>query len=97
VTYKDFGSIDSSLRYRPPDASSSKRVVRYELILKLTGNSQLEGAGGRQWRIESPQRNICVALDAAIAHVTAARDKTTDPKVNKNAQITLAQLRKFQR
>jgi len=99
VTYKDFGAIDSSLRYSARGVLFQKLVVRYDLILKGEGTGG-KGSGQEtstpQWRIEMPGRNICVGLNAAIAHVRVARDKTSDPVVKKNAEMTLVQLKRFQ-
>lgn len=99
ATYRALGEIDSSMRYTPPDAWPQKVVTRYDLILKSA-----EGAGDQsshqvdagQWRIETPQRTTLVGLEAALAHVTATRDKASDPVVKRNAAITLVQLKKFQ-
>jgi|SRR5580700_78650 hypothetical protein len=97
------GTIESSLRYRPPPKQAHEvegTIFVYRLVLTNKhwepapdGGSPRESTGPQEWKIEGSMKLREVALDAAIRYVAMLRDKTTDPEVKRNADETLAVLK----
>jgi hypothetical protein len=104
VWAKPVGRIDSKLRYsRPTEAEmrSYKPAYLFHLVLtnkywKLGPDGKLleETTGPPEWRI-SPQLSLWTTVNPAILYVRKMRDKTTDPVIKKNADKTLAILKKL--
>lgn len=88
VGYEDLGRIDSTFRYVPADPRFFKTAVKYHLVLMNAGSE-------REWKIENPQGSAWTGVDAAIRYVTEMREKAADPVVRKNADATLAVLKKL--
>jgi hypothetical protein len=66
--------------------------VRNDFHLILTDANSPHAA----WRITGPVPEPHMTVDAAIRYVTALRDKTTDPRIRKNAERALVGLKKQQ-
>jgi hypothetical protein len=108
VEYYDAGSIDAMLRYtpgkEPPPIGKSEML--FTLVLapghwetyKSTGKS-LEIAevktSPEAWRIETPHGPTWATVNTAIRYVLEARERTQDPAVKKNAEMTLGALLRF--
>ena len=100
-----YGSIDAQLRYKPIEAPRSAPlnsialnsiavIGRYHLVLVKAGTSDSAVGNKTEWRIEGSQRRYAT-LDAAIRYVAMMRDRSSNPVVKKNAEKTLAILRRL--
>jgi len=94
-----FGTIDSSLRLKPPDPSGSIMMAEIFSLVFVHQPSKTKGSGEApeaaslgQWKIEGPRNVRTVAVSAAIRYVTEMRDKSNDPVVRRNADKTIAAL-----
>ncbi|MGB6358906.1 MAG: hypothetical protein WBF30_09025, partial [Candidatus Acidiferrales bacterium] len=52
--------------------------------------------GPPEWKIVNESPELCITIDAAVRYVTEARAKTKDPLIRKNADSTLAVLKRMQ-
>ncbi len=84
----------------PPDPSTVR--AEYSLLLadkdhKPNTNESVEQQETRssEWRIEGHQPEQHITVDTAIQYVTQIRDKTADPVIRKNANKTLATLKRY--
>jgi len=109
VACKEFGQIDNNLRFVqriepvPPGISVvAGKWFKYDLI--LTTKHWEVGPDGEAletttvpaaWRIQDFQMPVYLNANAAISYVTAMKDKSSSPSIKKNADATLATLRKF--
>ncbi len=98
----DLGRIDHALRYAPPDPRYYKIAVIYHLLLTdkhweigPDGVAEKQVTGPLAWRIENAEPIFWLTVETAIRYVTEMRDKTTDPAIKKNAEQTLAKLKKL--
>jgi len=104
-----YGWLDSALRFKAaPHMAPGNGLIReginaeYKLVLthKNAGpepdkQETREAAGAQEWRIENAPSFATVSLATAIGHLTEMRDKSTDPGIKKNADQTLAKLKKL--
>ena len=98
------GSIDSSLRYKPPSEIYAHVEGTVFVYYFVRTNKHWEPApdgstpqitiGAPQWKIEGSLNVRMAAVDAAIRYVARMRDETTDPDVKKNADRTIAILKR---
>lgn len=94
------GRIDSELRFVP--SQNYKEGLLFHLVLVSTypvvnskGEESKEVTGPPEWRIEGTGIAMLLNIAAAIHYVTLTREKTTNPVIRKNADETLAKLRKL--
>ena len=79
-----FGTIDSTLRYRPPNRDASATIFIYRLT---DADQEWKFAANMSQRITTPEQ--------ALRNVTEMRDRTTDPVIKVNADKTIAALNKM--
>jgi hypothetical protein len=98
------GAIDSSLRYQRPksDVPVTMTVFLFDLVysdkhryLGADGQTIRESTGPGQWKIQGPPIARWTTVDRAIAYVSAMRDKTDDPLIKRNADKTIATLKRL--
>jgi hypothetical protein len=101
--WTDFrGSIDSGLRYKPamPTIDVIPAILNYSLVFTNRhvdieeGGTTSEVLGTWEWKIEGPQSERWATVEKAIIYVTQMRDKSDDPVVKKNANRTIAILKR---
>jgi hypothetical protein len=100
-----YGSIDSMLRYKSsfPNQRPEPITMAYEYPLVFTNehvdineNGQTHvTTGDWQWKLEGPQRERWATLAPAIAYVRERRNQSTDPAIRRNANKTLAILKRL--
>lgn len=97
----NLGKIDSRLRYKPSPKNSDWVVYSYQLILTdkhwemgADGSPIREVTGAWQWKFDATQSLRRATVDAALRYVQQVHDATTDPVIRKNANLTLAVLRR---
>jgi hypothetical protein len=109
VACKEFGQIDTNLRFvphieAPPPGISvvAGKWFKYDLILTMKhwkvgpeGVALEQATASPAWRIRNFQTRVFLNASAAITYVTAMRGKSSDPIINKNADATVAALRKL--
>jgi len=102
--WTDFrGSIDSDLRYKPASPSSDviPAILDYSLVFTNRhvdieeGGSPKEVLGTWEWKIEGPQSERWATVEKAIIYVREMRDKSGDPAIQKNANKTIAILKRL--
>jgi len=110
VTTDEVGQIDSRLHFEPAQRHGPHgvlllkgpvllfHVVRTEKHwdLNADGSRGKEQIGPPEWLIDCAQSELWIDLDVAIRYVNEMRAKSTDPHVSKNADLTLAKLKKLQ-
>src|SRR5882762_192049 len=103
-----YGQLDSALRFKEalhvtPGNGLIREGINAEYDLVLTnkhgevepdGREGRESRGAQEWRIENAPSFGTINLDTAIRYVSEMREKTNDPTVKKNADLTLAKLKK---
>ncbi len=77
------GTIDSSLRF------TADRTLGFEEIDDLVLTDKRPA-----WKFKEEPSSVMIGLPTAILYVSLMREKTTDPAIRKNADDTLAALRK---
>lgn len=106
---KRYGSIDSQLRLKLAGANARRGVPvlagtsrTYKLIysprhweLDSEWKAQQVMGSLHQARIVDFQKDLLLDLPAAEQYVREIREKTTDPAIRKNADATLATLRRL--
>jgi hypothetical protein len=111
MEYADCGQIDSALHYSPPQKTQAfKTSFQYRLVsvptyLMMYGSDgktlvEKKPTGASAWQIEGPQTEgppplPWTTVNTAIRYVLEMRDKATDPAIKKNADETLAKLKKL--
>jgi hypothetical protein len=97
-----YGRIDSSLRYKsqfPGGAPmTAARLITLVCVPSTAVNTEMSDprcAG--EWKLEGPQRVRSATRLAAIKYVMEMRDKSTDPKIRKNADKTIEILKRLGR
>ena len=106
MEFEDLGQIDSALRYTPPQktraaktsfayrlVSVPRRLVLYRPDGKILEEKQIPES--KVWQIEGPLPPPWTTVNTAIRYVLETRDKTADPIIQKNADQTLAKLKKL--
>jgi hypothetical protein len=103
--WTDFrGSIDSSLRYKPamPTIDIIPAILDYSLVFTNRhvdieeGGTTREVLGTWEWKIEGPQSERWATVEKAIIYVMEMRDKSDDPTVKRNANRTIAILKRLE-
>ena len=79
-----FGTIDSDLRYRPPNRDASAMIFVY----RLTDVNQ-------NWKFDAIMNQRITTPERALGYVTEMRDKATDPAIKANGDKTIAVLKKM--
>jgi hypothetical protein len=99
-----FGAIDSALRYTRPHSDFPVAMTSYEFHLIYTNKHRLVGKNGApirevdgpwEWKIETPRMARWTTVDRALEYVVMMRDKTDNPVIKKNADMTIAALKKL--
>ena len=102
--YADMGKIDSALRYTsPPKTEFVKTGFLYHLVAvpayskmySSDGKVTKTPVGARYWQVQGSPGPPWTTVNTAIRYVLEARDKATDPAIKKNANQTLAKLKKL--
>jgi len=101
-----FGTIDVTLRYhspkRPPQfVAPTMAAFVFRLVytnkhreIGTKGETIKEVTGPWEWKIEEPMGRW-TTLDRAIEYVSLMRDRTDDPTIKKNADKTIATLKRL--
>lgn len=93
--YEDLGRIDSALHYTAPPSGFLKTTATYHLVRARRLKSSTETVGSSLgWKIADPSITLWLNLETAMRYVAAMRNKTGDPVVRRNADETLAVLRR---
>jgi hypothetical protein len=96
VEYNALGELDSSLRFTSSVPGGTKVRQGYKIILDnkyiVPNGSGKEMIGPGRWKIEDSSSEQWITVDVAIRYVTELRDKTTDPAIKKNGDLTIAKL-----
>lgn len=102
IGISSLGRLGPKLQYFPPDSRFVKEGAEYRLVLTEThsqlgtdGKTSKEIAGPLRWRIEGPGSPIFITLDTAIRYLSEKGEHSPDPVIRKNAEKTLAALRKY--
>jgi hypothetical protein len=95
-----YGRIDSALRYKPegPNGEGIAMVQEFPLVCVTQPSLKDEpGSGGcaGEWKIAGPQQSRVATIPVAIRYVSEMRDKSTDPINRKNANRTIAILKRL--
>lgn len=95
-----FGTIDSSLRLKPPDPSGSIMMGEIFSLVFIHQPSGTIGtgpapAGLGEWKIEGPRHVRTATIPVAIRYVTEMRDQSNDPAIRRNADRTIAALKRL--
>jgi hypothetical protein len=88
------GQIDTALRYTPPESGVLKTTGVYRLVRTQEGVSPTSTIRSTEWKIEEPPTFLWLNKETAVRYVAEMRDKTSGPLVKKNADRTLAVLRR---
>lgn len=103
VDFVDMGQIDSALKYVPPSKTDAiKTAVIYHFVL-VPMYSMMYGSDGKTiisrqatgsyaWQIEGQPAPPWTTVNTAIRYVLEIRNRTTDPRIRKNADVTLSRL-----
>jgi hypothetical protein len=111
ATYVPAGELDSSLRLlneeevensAPLSSACCTEDLDYTLVFSEKhwetspdGESTKESTGPAAWRIEEYPPEPWITIDTAIRYVTQMRENSTDPVIKKNAEQTLAILKRY--
>jgi hypothetical protein len=64
-------------------------------LVRIQGSTSAAGkTASPQWKIEEPARVLWLNRETAIRYVAEMRDRTRDPLIKKNADRSLAALRR---
>jgi len=99
----DFGSIDSSLRYKPHSSSPPVVMTAFQFLMIYTNKHReiapngavAETTGPWQWKIEGPQTNRWTTVARAVEYVAQVREGSDDPVLRGNAEKTIGALRRL--
>jgi len=97
-----FGTIDSSLRLKPPGPRGSIMMgeifslvfIHQPSVTKGTGEAP-ESAVLGEWKIEGPWRMRTATIPVTIRYVAEMRDQSNDPDIRRNADKTIAALKRL--
>jgi hypothetical protein len=99
-----YGTIDSSLRYKPPQSPVPVVMTSFVFHLIYTnkrlevgahGEPKREETGSWEWKIDDPEIKRWATVARAIEYVTQMRDNSDDPVIKKNADKTIASLKRL--
>lgn len=107
----EVGEIDEALRFVPspafPHGIEVKEgpSIRFDLVLTdkhwqldlNDGGMSHVISGSPEWKIVDESPELCITIDAAIRYVREMRTTTSDSAIKKNADSTLAELKRMQR
>jgi hypothetical protein len=101
----DQGTVNSSLRYSPPEPTNAIKTGKLYKLSRVTTRMPIYGSDGKsvieikpgpiEWQIEGNQGQRWTTVNTAIRYIIEMRNKTTDPTVRKNADETIAKLLKL--
>jgi hypothetical protein len=98
------GTIDSALRFKPPKRDVPIVMTTFVFRLVYTNKHRDIGADGKtireiigpwEWKMGEPLILRWATPDRAIEYVSIMRDKTDDPVIRKNADKTIAALKRM--
>jgi hypothetical protein len=98
----NYGTIDSDLRYKPPTPSG--RIATIQMFSLVLTHAQTDGSGNgapptaspmAEWKFEGDLHIRSATIPAAIKYVKQMRDRSTDPAIRKNADRTIAALKRL--
>ena len=101
-----FGTVDSALRYKTPHSPVPVTMTAYVFRLTYTnkhrdigknGETMREVDGPWEWKIEGPRMARWTTVDRALEYVAMRREKTDNPVIKKNADMTIAALKKLRK
>jgi hypothetical protein len=101
-----YGTIDSALRYWPPkqDFPVARTSFTFHLVyinkhrdIGTNGETLRELTGPWESKIEEPQMARWTTINRAIKYVALMRDKTDDSVIKRNADRTIATLKRISR
>jgi hypothetical protein len=96
------GTIDSSLRFKPPQNGIPVTMTVYVFHLVYANKHTDIGANGKiikevtgtsEWKIEEPPIARWTTVERAVEYVSLMGDKSNDPLIKKNADKTVANLK----
>jgi hypothetical protein len=93
------GSIDSSLRYTPPESVDIiGTLFRLRLSFPLrdattSTDTTTRTVDSPEWKLTGPLQRRVASVQQAITYVTRKRNEATDPVIRKNADKTIATLK----
>jgi hypothetical protein len=99
-----FGTIDSALRYRAPHSPVPVTMTSYAFRLTYTNKHRDIGKNGEtirevegpwEWKIKGPRMARWTTVDRALEYVVMMSQKTDNPVIKKNADMTVAALKKL--
>jgi len=95
-----YGTIDSALRFKPPE-HYVMTVYMFRLVYTnkhrdIGGNGEplRELTGPWEWKLADPQTKRVTTTARAIEYLSLMRDKTDDPLIKKNADKSIAALKR---
>lgn len=98
------GTIDSALRFKPPRQDVPVIMTSFLFHLVYTNKHREIGTNGEiirettgpwEWKIEDPQIVRWTTVERAVEYVSLMRDKTDSALVKKNADRTIATLKRM--
>lgn len=92
-----YGTIDSGLRFKPEPMGSILLCEAFSLVFvhQPPGNGTAGTVGGGSWKIEKTAFQRAAGIPAAIQYLERMRDRSQDPKTRKNAEKSIAALRRL--
>lgn len=94
------GSIDRELRLKQDPSCPVMMIFTFNLIFTnkhrdISPDGKVtEKAGAWEWKIEGFQKIRYATIPQAIAYLRAMRDRSKDPRIKKNANQSILQLKK---
>ena len=99
--FEPFGNVDGALQWHPPDPRVMKHAEIFHLSLSdkrwetgADGTTVMRPVSPAQWLITDPAP-LYLNVEAAIRYVASRRERTADLALRKNADATLATLKKL--
>jgi hypothetical protein len=100
----DLGTIDSALRFKPPNDEIRSDMTSFVFHLVYTNKHRDIGAKGEtirevsgpwEWKIDEPLMIRWATVDRAIEYVEQMGNKSDDPIIRTNAARTIAALKRL--
>jgi hypothetical protein len=100
----DLGTIDSALRFKPPNDEIRSDMTSFVFHLVYTNKHRDIGAKGEtirevsgpwEWKIDEPLIIRWATVDRAIEYVEQMGNKSDDPIIRTNAARTIAALKRL--
>jgi hypothetical protein len=96
------GSIGSNLQYKPAQFDCMVTIYTYLLTytnkhrdLTADGSVKRETTGPPEWKMQGPEKIRWATPRRALEYVQAKHDQSTDPVIRKNAEKTIAALKRI--